>query len=1810
MAELTLEDLGLPTGNDPIKIAPSTQDSTFDSQEVIQQGLKENPAEAKKNLILQEKTGLPLEEVKRDPAQAELTLQDILKGGPLTQKVMSESPDLVASFKDKDEPSWFEKSINYFRDIGTGASAAYRASDIATETVVPLSWKELKGQDLSDEENLRLDEANEQMGEENQIRQELDNDLFQSTFAETAGQIPILWEIGKVPTALTVGGAALGGAVSTWLFRNPFAGARVGARLSSIPARTSMVLSAGRLESAFAYDEFKRIERVQTMEDGSKKMVRIPKDEAKVAAVTVGGINMALEAVGTRYLLKMVPGGSRLIGETIKKQMTKNVAFREAMKRYAKGIVTTMASEGITEGLQEFSAALGGELLKFDVMDHVKGLRDSPVTGPKEGIVEVKINPAKLQEAISNMDWGRIFHAFVAGAQVGTAFGTVGPGVSKVASKTTKVLGNIAEKKFITDPRKARQEALKVETEKLDKEHQGEVKRFHELEVENAEMYEKSQDAQVYAGRLGKMAEMAKRVVKSAATSKIGRKVLRGYADENRTYTVSTNDWLDIAEGLGMSSSELSLRVFGNDVGTFSNAVVNGQEIVIPEATYFENVLASDLNDKFVPHLVVENQGVSANHGQEILGQRQKALDKIMQDRSGVKEKEAKGLVGKTVQKVKDTITQKKTKVNLKESPLDYQYELENKSLVKGLKKNGFDEVEVEGVYNELDQSHKINDREKETIRKSLESEKKGSLAYQEIYRKVLQMVTDKYKNSPYFSALKSLKGKMKLNRQEFKSYVGEDIYKIYRNQFDQITAEDGKSMDGVAFQIGFGTTQNMVMAITDNYITTEEMHEHINRDVEEAMSSTKAGKYIGLLGAFKRNSLIFRKANKVVRKVISKLKVKHGLSGFTIPTEKNINNQVEEQLKGFSLKQLNPASFKRASSQNLARAGKMLGKGRVGEAIDALVKKMINDRMYLRALEIQSKKLNHEAYLKDILSNAQKEISGKGKGKGLAYAENKVLQNILERFGLGSIKELLPYDVKGWYEGAVEAGFNIVLGESIVDGASVTNFEDLNHEGFEALVDAVKQINHIANLKNKFLAERKRVSFQDAKKQVTETIDSNKLKDKKKEDLTEEQIFINATKNKANHQMVLDYFVSMIRPQFLLERLQGNKFVGYVTEYIWNPLVKANQAKNVELETLFETLEKELSPELLKDWEKTIDFKGDFEPRWIDKIPFLKSKLATKKGVVALALNWGNIENRQRAMELFDKFGWDEARFEAFMDKHLNEKDKQVINNIWKKYENLWSRVYELDIRRKGIPPKRKELTPFTLGGVAMAGGYYPISYNYDSLAPKVQFDWSSDKSIQDQARQRSNIMTDDGHTKTVTDSYGQSLRLDLGVMYEGFEQIIHDLHMSEPIIDSGRMINDKGVANAIRDASTATHLRMLNKWLENVARGNFTPSTGVGKAIDWTRTRLTMAYMGFKYGVGLVQFTGLTVTSKELGKGYVAYGMKMVTIMDPHTTDEFIFGKDPSMKHRSQGGNVQREIKEIMRSGRKLTLEQKFAYDFIIQADKQVSKASWIGGYKKAKDGKVSGLDPRDEESVIRYAQSVVVKSQGSGEMLHLGNLQAGNAFERAITMFYTYFNVLFNQWRNSTYESGHFGITQSKMKQDGVAFNKRMLASANTYMLLFIFPFLYEKPVREGLPEADEDDSEKLKSFAWNFSKWFATGATEQFGGQFPLGRNILGHITKGFSPTYSPVFEIGKDMKKTWKLGPWAKKEDETFKEFYMNRKALEKAITASMFVRPMPTRQIINGVRAFDGFFNEKDKEIGERLLNFGIRGLRGRTQDD
>lgn len=693
---------------------------------------------------------------------------------------------------------------------------------------------------------------------------------------------------------------------------------------------------------------------------------------------------------------------------------------------------------------------------------------------------------------------------------------------------------------------------------------------------------------------------------------------------------------------------------------------------------------------------------------------------------------------------------------------------------------------------------------------------------------------------------------------------------------------------------------------------------------------------------------------------------------------------------------------------------------------------------------------LNHElartasAALDDIESGVRylRKFDREGVRKALDVDYVDQIDALLERYDLRAGTTLADIarrqSLAAWVEKQNEMGVEPDIPQQLLDGLDRRSYKELTVDEFRGLVDTVKQIEHLGRLKNKLLTAKAQREFDAVKDEIVASIEANsrgRSADTRTPNTLPGEALVRLKRFWAAH----------IKAATWARVMDGGKDGGPLWEYLIRGANEAGDRETVMREQATRDLAALVAP-LLKDGQP-MGGKG----RYFESI----GKSLNREARLAIALNWGNEGNRQR---LLGGEGWSSEQVMPVL-RSITPAEWAFVQSVWDHFESYRPEIAAKERRVYGREPQWVEPAPFELqtdAGIAvLRGGYYPIKYD-----PRA----SERAEAHNEAEEAKNLMRAAYTSATTRRSFtkaraeevsGRPLLYSLDGIYNGVQEVIHDLTWHEWLIDANRLVRNRSISSAMRNTYGPEAHQQFKDWIRDVAQGE-KPAQGAGEAaLSWVRQGVSVAGLGFNVMSAAMQPLGLTQSIVRIGPTWVGRGL-VKSIGAPFDTARRISEMSDFMRTRflTQTRELNEVRNQVKGQGKARRALDAGAYALMIYAQRTVDTPTWWGAYEKAT------AEGNDQQRAVALADQAVIDAQGGGQTKDLSGIERGGPALKLFTTFYSFFNTALN-----------LGVART-MTEDS------KLKLAADYLLLFTVPALLGGVLKDALTPGDSgDDPEKL-------------------------------------------------------------------------------------------------------------------------------------
>lgn len=559
---------------------------------------------------------------------------------------------------------------------------------------------------------------------------------------------------------------------------------------------------------------------------------------------------------------------------------------------------------------------------------------------------------------------------------------------------------------------------------------------------------------------------------------------------------------------------------------------------------------------------------------------------------------------------------------------------------------------------------------------------------------------------------------------------------------------------------------------------------------------------------------------------------------------------------------------------------------------------------------------------------------------------------------------------------------------DGLLNDAYRTNYRDMTVEGLRGLADAVAALEHLGKMKSKLIAEKRARELSEVVANIEQSIRENS-KGKKPIDIE-----TRAPKSELA-RMVSGFFAAHRKMSSLVRQLDGHRDNGPMWEAIMRPFNKAGDREATMTAKASEALSKLFKKYGLADV-------GTFHKK--EFIPEINMALS-KSGMLSVALNWGNLDNRAK---LKDAYRWNDGQVAAILER-LDERDWMVVQGVLDHINSYWPEIEAKQKRVYGVAPAKVDAAPIVTRFGTFAGGYYPLKYD-DRQSPRAFAQAAKEEAKRMMSGASARATTKRGHTKERVASAGLPVRLDLGVAFEHVGQVIHDLTHHETLIDVNRVLGDGRVQAAIFEYGGGDQVYgLFRSAIEDIAAGQVPATNAVEKGLNWLRSGASIAGMGWSLTTALQQPLGLSQSIVRVGPKWIALGMARMfrDASSMESTNAWVSEKSEFMRMRSR--TQMREIADVRNTirtkGRILGPVEDSFFWMITRMQLVADLPTWVGQYEKSM---ASGVP---EARAIELADQAVIDSQSGGQVKDLAKIQRGGPMMKLWTNFYSYFSTLYN-------------------------------------------------------------------------------------------------------------------------------------------------------------------------------------------------------
>lgn len=653
---------------------------------------------------------------------------------------------------------------------------------------------------------------------------------------------------------------------------------------------------------------------------------------------------------------------------------------------------------------------------------------------------------------------------------------------------------------------------------------------------------------------------------------------------------------------------------------------------------------------------------------------------------------------------------------------------------------------------------------------------------------------------------------------------------------------------------------------------------------------------------------------------------------------------------------------------------------------------------------------------------------------------------------------------------------------------------------------------------------------------------DANRWTDKRMRNMKEAKDFLGS------------YFKKLIAPLTIFQRMDG--YIGKTGKNVTGLAIK----------TLYDPVMRATNEEIKLQAEFAAGLKEAFGAYTGEELDDIRNKrvyrfgnrLLTKEQIMCMALTAGTESGYKRVLDnepVGQEFKSLQIRERVVADlfndvlKELDKRDWATITKVW----NLMGAHYEdesgVKERTTGIPLGKLAHRSFSVTGkdgntYQLRGGYYPVVYDSDQSVRTS--DLEEMDTLKSMAPGVARMGQGKGFTKsratTVTD---RPLSLSFDVIGNKGGEMMHYIAFRETALDVNRIIHDRKFTKAVVDSMGMEEYKALRDWASDIWQAPKEGKEWYDRLVRRLRTRTTAAVLMYRTSTMLLNVTNAPLMMMYCGVDNFVSAFKDF-YSHPEQNLRLVNGLSPFMAKRSE--RMDTNLREAMESQNKQLHASKLTqaimdngFKLIGMTDNMFAYPLWYSEYRKTLNQEIQmGHDNETaQRNAISAGDRAVVRVIGSGEMKDLSKAQKGGEMAKALTMFYTFQNALYNMAANKYYAGLQAAERAGKTGWRRYASRQFMAPMAHYLLLGIMINSAIEMGIRGAMEALGGGDDKEKKDAAYWLRKFSQTSMDNQ-AATIPILRDIWRPISRSIFDPDAKTF--GNSAKMTSALDAFVRMSD--------------------------------------------------------------------
>jgi len=930
--------------------------------------------------------------------------------------------------------------------------------------------------------------------------------------------------------------------------------------------------------------------------------------------------------------------------------------------------------------------------------------------------------------------------------------------------------------------------------------------------------------------------------------------------------------------------------------------------------------------------------------------------------------------------------------------------------------------------------------------------------------------------------ALRRPGGELKLSRQEIVDTLGEEALEDFRGMYSN---EGGTlALDSAVNDFGFDSIHGMREQLRNAPDLKAAVKDAVSKQLDKELQGGMFGDALAEIAQMAAHSETRLEALVLERLILDAKTTKQEMTKAAALRAKVLREHAANVIQGYRARNLSAKKFFGAEARLQLQYEKAVMDGNLKAAIRYKDMQGLQFALGMEALDTARMLRKADRVIKKYAKRGKKTL---GLPLEILDGIDMILESVDLKPRTKGEREVIA-EMQQWADEQRAKGEDPLLPKHVMETLDKKAYTDMTVGEIRGLHDSLKSLEYMGKMEKTLLSAQ---YAQDYDETVLKLVDAASKIGRHVPGKTVNQDALDKTT-----EVLKEILYAHMKVDFIINLLDGGTD-GTFRRALWDPLNDATDAEQVMLDegakalrTIFTRQHTEAE---VRKWAKRrLDTHGAFDHTF------------TKENLMALALNWGNLTNRDRVQSGYNVTP---EQVESLFDEYMEERDWRMVRDIWTYIDTFWPAIEQLHSDMTGIRPQKVDAAPVTTKYGTFDGGYYPIAYD-KRLSHAAFFRAQKEEDLL--SGHYYGLQTSHGHAEQRMKSVGSDFKLELHlepVLGYHIQRVIHDLVFRKALRDANKLLTDEQVASAITSVVGAEGYRQFRPWMEAIA-GVQKPALSVWeKVVRRARGGATVVTLGLRASPAISQLFGYTSAATHVGTvrmaAYVADFMANPTEWMERT--RFVRDNSAFMRYRQQtfDQDVRKLVNRLIK-GNKWDMAQEAAFRHIGMLDAMVTVPLWYGAYH---DAIKAGKNARDAR---RAADTAVRQTQNVGRVIDTAAIQRGGPLQTMYTMFYSYMSVLFNMTAVKTMETRSL---------------KDIPSAVSFAMLAIVLPAVISSLMRGGGPDDEEPDL-----FDW--LKW-GTKTSLGYAGSTVIGlRDIVSSLsgfTYQFTPAEAPFEQVGRLVK---------------------------------------------------------------------------------